>query len=357
MLKFIKKVLKFLLTVFLCLLLAALLVLWYFFGDYIMTIGSIRKVKDANLYTISYHGDYHFDEFLEIGASTNNELLSFLWEALPSDLPIELSPADFACTAYTAVTKDGHPLVGRNLDIANTAGMLVRTNPKDGYRSISMAALGFIGQKPDDPVDTLKEKLLTFSSVYMPLDGINEKGLSVSVLVARNCAPTSQQTDKVDITTTTAIRLLLDKAATVNQAIDLLGQYDMHSANNTAYHFLIADALGNSAVVEYINNEMVVFEDERVCANFLLETKDNISGLGYDRYWIVRESLDETGAVISPERAMELLEAARWQEPNREDTSTQWSCVYDLRSKSVDIVMHEDWNNVLSFKVSRFPFF
>ena len=102
---------------------------------------------------------------------------------------------------------------------------------------------------------------------------------------------------------------------------------------------------------------MVVFEDERVCANFLLETKDNISGLGYDRYWIVRESLDETGAVISPERAMELLEAARWQEPNREDTSTQWSCVYDLRSKSVDIVMHEDWDNVLSFKVSRFPFF
>lgn len=357
MLKFIKKVFKFLFTTFLCLLLAALLVVWYFVGDYVMTVASIRKVKDANLYTMSYHGDYHFDEFLEVGASTNNELINFLWEALPSDLPIELSPADFACTAYTAVTKDGHPLVGRNLDIANTTGMLVRANPKNGYRSISMTALSFIGIKTDDPVDSLKEKLLTFSAVYMPLDGINEKGLSVSVLVAKNCAPTRQQTDKVDITTTTAIRLLLDRAATVDEALELLSQYDMHSSNDTAYHFLIADALGNSTVVEYINNEMVVFEDTRVCANFLLETKDNISGLGYDRYWIVRESLDETGAVISPERAMELLEAARWQEVNREDVSTQWSCVYDLKSKSVDIVMHEDWDNVLSFKLSRFPFF
>lgn len=355
--KILKGFFKFLFTVFTSLLLISLLIIWHFVGDYIMTVASIQKVNNTNLYTMTYHGDYHFDEFLQVGASSNHQLLDFLWKTLPPNLPIDLTAGEFACTSYTAVTPDNHPLMGRNLDIASTPAILVRTNPKNGYRSMSMTALSYIGFSMDNPPDTLEEKLLALSTAYIPLDGINEKGLTVCVLVAKNGTPASQQTSKIDITTTTAIRLILDKAATVNEALELLRKYDMHSGDNTAYHFMIADALGNSAVVEYINNEMVVFENKRVCANFLLETRDDISGLGYDRYWKVRESLDETGAVITHQEAIALLEACRWNEPNREDVSTQWSCVYDLREKSVDIVMHEDWENVLTFKLSKFPFF
>lgn len=69
----------------------------------------------------------------------------------------------------------------------------------------------------------------------------------------RDGAAISQDTDKTDITTTTAIRLLLNQAATVEEALDMLGQYDLHVSMNYKVHFAIADAAGNSVAVEYID--------------------------------------------------------------------------------------------------------
>ncbi len=42
-------------------------------------------------------------------------------------------------------------------------------------------------------------------------------GLAVGVLLI-DTEPTNQETDKVDITTTTAIRMMLDRCATVDEA-------------------------------------------------------------------------------------------------------------------------------------------
>ena len=55
----------------------------------------------------------------------------------------------------------------------------------------------------------------TVAAIYVTLDGMNEKGLMVADLMAGDKEQTNQQTEKPDLTTTTAIRLLLDKAATV----------------------------------------------------------------------------------------------------------------------------------------------
>ena len=48
---------------------------------------------------------------------------------------------------------------------------------------------------------------------------------------------THQQTEKPDLTTTTAIRLLLDQAANVDEAVALLGQYDMNSSIGSSHIF------------------------------------------------------------------------------------------------------------------------
>ena len=47
---------------------------------------------------------------------------------------------------------------------------------------------------------------------------MNEKGLAVGVLLIDTEA-TDQRTDRVDITTTTAIRMMLDRCATVDEAV------------------------------------------------------------------------------------------------------------------------------------------
>ena len=56
--------------------------------------------------------------------------------------------------------------------------------------------------------------LIDMGAPYFPLDGINEKGLAVGVLQLQAEA-TNQNTEKVDVDTTLAIRILLDKAANV----------------------------------------------------------------------------------------------------------------------------------------------
>lgn len=59
---------------------------------------------------------------------------------------------------------------------------------------------------------------------------MNEAGLAVSVNMIQDSATIEQNTNKPDITTTTAIRLLLNKAANVEEALELLRQYDMHAS-------------------------------------------------------------------------------------------------------------------------------
>ena len=77
-------------------------------------------------------------------------------------------------------------------------------------------------------------------------------------MLEEDTAETHQQTDKPDLTTTTAIRLLLDRAATVDEAISLLRQYDMNSSIGLAHPLSLSDASGKRVVVEYVDDEMLV---------------------------------------------------------------------------------------------------
>ena len=91
------------------------------------------------------------------------------------------------------------------------------------------------------------------AALYAPLDGMNEKGLAVSVNMIQDAASINQSTDKPDLTTTTAVRLLLNKAASVDEALVLLQQYDLHGSMGMMVHFALADTTGRGVVVEYID--------------------------------------------------------------------------------------------------------
>lgn len=54
--------------------------------------------------------------------------------------------------------------------------------------------------------------------------------------------------------------LVLDKAATVEEAIELLKQYNIYFSGGIECHYLIADASGHSVIVEYVNQELCVVE-------------------------------------------------------------------------------------------------
>lgn len=326
----------------------------FIFRYELLTMNSIQKVDDKALYVMDYKGDYGLDEFLDTGASNDGELINFITKRLLKGLPLDFSVPDFGCSTFNAQTEAGDQIFGRNFDLTYSPALFVETSPKDGYRSFSTVNLAFLGYNEENLPDTFMQQVISLAAPYLPLDGMNEMGVSIGVLLIPD-TPTNQETVKIDITTTTAIRLVLDKAATVAEAIALLEQYDMHSSAGSSYHFQISDAEGNSAVIEYVDNVFTVIKAEKnyqMATNFLLSDKKYNYGLGQDRYQILENILNEHGGILKDENAgMALLEAAAMElNPSEADPmETQWSVIYNnsdltailITAKQYDKPAHE----------------
>jgi len=238
--------------------------------------------------------------------------------------------------------------------------MLVWTAPKGGYKSVSMINLGFLSYSADYLPDKYFNRILTLAAPYVPLDGMNEKGLSIGVLQIMDEA-TDQNSEKQDVTTTVMIRAVLDKAADVPEAIEIFKSFDMHDSVGSCYHYQIADKSGNSAIIEYVDNEMKVIYPEnegengfkyQAAANFYLtEGVDDPDGFGQDRYQIMMNKLNETQGILNINEAMNLLEAAKIESKIWEDgweDKTQWSIVYDLNELKINISVGMNYNTVYS---------
>ncbi len=336
-----KKGLKVTLIVIAAILVVLAAVVYFMFGKEIASVASVEhKAEYGDLYVMDYTADYDMAAFLEVGAENDSELVEYIISKLLKGLPLEIEVPTIGCSTFSATTEEGTPIFGRNYDLDETPGLLVKTDPEDGYASISMVDLGFLGYTPEYVPDSMANSILTLAAAFTPLDGVNEAGVAIGVMLI-DTEPTHQYTDKIDITTTTAIRMILDYAATTQEAIDMLGQYDMHASAGNDYHFMITDKSGHTVVVEYIENEMSVVESD-ISTNFLLTEGEWYSfGMGHDRYEILEAAMEETGGVMTREYAMELLEAVSQDNvrPDGTTSGTQWSALYDLEAGTMEIVM------------------
>lgn len=320
------------------------------FGNEAATLATIERVGDEDLFTMEYRGDYGLDEFLETGASSDAELVQFIVSQVLHGIPLKFELPDLGCSTFAAGLADGTPVFGRNFDMYDSPAMLLTTRPKNGYASISMVNLAYIGYNAGYLPTDMKSSIMALAGPYVPLDGVNEKGLAVGVLLI-DTESTNQQTEKVDITTTSAIRLMLDRAATVEEAVALLEQYDMHASAGSCYHFHIADAQGGSVVVEYIDDVMHVVQSD-AATNFLLTPGEYDFGTGEDRYAILRSTLDANGGVFADTaEAMDLLAAVKQVPREGKKSTTQWSCIYDQNSASVEVVMDMNYDQVYTFSL------
>ena len=352
-----KNVLKKVFLSLLCIILLLLTFAYIFFHKEIKTLKTITKVNDYPLYAMEYHGDYGFEEFLDVGAKTDEELVSYVKNNLMHGLPFDVEIPSLGCSTFSAMNKDQEHIFGRNFDLGYSPSMLIKTDPDHGYASISMVNLGFLGYNKEQLPDHMFQALLTLGAPYAPLDGMNEKGLTAGVLLIPT-DETHQDNKKVDLTTTTAIRLILDKAATVEEAIELLSHYDMHSSANSCYHFHIADAKGNSVVIEYVENKMVVIRADKhyqAATNFLLAEGDFDFGVGQDRHQTMMNTLDRKNAQLSDDDALHLLHDVSQKDVQFENLgkiSTQWSALYNSKDLTVTIVTGMDYCNAYVFELN-----
>lgn len=306
---------------------------------------------ESGLSSANFSGDDGFETFLaQGGASSDADVTQFLASRLLADVAVNGS--SFGCSTLTVSSPDGHQLFGRNFDWQTCSALVVTSKPSQGYASISTVNLGFISQAGGSLKQMLEQNdIRVLAALYAPLDGMNEKGLAVSVNMIQDNASINQNTDKPDLTTTTAVRLLLNKAASVDEALDLLRQYDLHASMGMMIHFALADTTGKGVVVEYINNEMAVTETPVVTNFYLAEGAKH--GIGtqqsHERYNILTQTLADH-PTMTMEDVRDAMDSVSKDDFN-EFESTEWSAVFDLNTGTAHYYHRENYENRYTFSI------
>ena len=70
------------------------------FWNELRTLFSLEKIDDYGAFQMTYYGDYGFDEFLEVGASSDKDIEKFVTERLLKGMPIDLGVTGDGCTAF-----------------------------------------------------------------------------------------------------------------------------------------------------------------------------------------------------------------------------------------------------------------
>ena len=277
-------------------------------------------------------------------------------------LTVNPDHSGFACSTFNAKTPEGGYILGRNFDYKAAPCLVLWTTPDKGYRSLSVVdTTFFIHGTKYMPLKNAKRPLRVMGAPYTSMDGINEKGLACGVLEIKSKA-TKQQTGKKPIITTVALRAVLDKCATVDEAIELFASYDMHDSIFINYHYQLADADGKSAIIEYVDNKMHVIRQEKegdclaLTNYFLTPGGDNHDGRGYDRYEKIMTTLREKDGTVTEDEAMDLLSKVTlyYKHPTlKHQVITLWSSVYNCSEKSMLMCAGMDYAKKYKFTLDK----
>ena len=155
---------------------------------------------------------------------------------------------------------------------------------------------------------------------------------------------------------------MLDHAATVDEAIAIFNEFDMHDflGAGCTYHYQIADASGDTAIIEYANGETTVIRPDEsetlVATNFWLsEGVDDPEGIGHDRYETAKSMLMENNYIVTEEEAMNILDATHLENADLHGyiCSTLWSIVFNNTDKTFTVCAMYDFDNVYKFSVNQ----
>ena len=339
----------------------------------------------GRIYEMNYTVDYKLDEALNAGIVGTTSLTRFvvthLFDSIPSAKSVSLS-YDAGCSAFACPDgTSGNFLMGRNFDFNHRDPdtkervmiplIAVHTAPAGGKKSVSFVDGQFVKYESGFYTKKGNDLSMLMALPYLLLDGINEDGFAVSVLKLDGLPTAQSDSPNKKIFTTVAMRMLLDRASTVKEAKEMLKDYSMYMDTDSAsYHFFMADAKGDFAIVEYTNpdtqlnpnrlEELSGADTLRCVTNFYVSPTMYATphGMrhslhGKERYDSLRAGLLRHNYKMTPEEALGLLKVVA-QGPDGYQGSTgftQWSEVFNLSKKTVSMSSLREWDKTFHFKV------
>jgi len=234
--------------------------------------------------------------------------------ALALLLILAASAAD-ACTTFCA-----RGLFGRNYDFEIGYGMVV----------VNKRGLEKSSQRDNGARWTSRFGSVTFNQFGRdnPMGGMNEKGLVVELMWldgTRYPKPDARP----EVGTLEWIQYQLDTAATVDEVIASAKKIRILE-RGTPLHYLVADANGGVAAIEFLNGELVAHRNESLPIAALANDRydDSLAAMkngANDRFARTAKGLASATTI---DGAFVLLD-------NVAQPSTRWSIVYDIRNRAI----------------------
>jgi hypothetical protein len=313
-------------------------------GEEIATLSSLEQVDGYPLYTMHYYGAYN----QRVSSARG---VKWLASANRPNSNLTALPSAWACALFAALGDADNMFYGRNFDWQYSPAVLLFTDPPDGYASVSMvdiAYLGFGGTRVGTLTDLpLIERRALLDTPIMPFDGMNEHGLVVGMAAVPG-SEMPYDRDKETIDSLMVIRKMLDHARDVDEALAILQSYNIRWGGGPPLHYLIADSPGHTVLVEFYEGEMVMIPNEtswHLATNHLRAIANETGPSGCWRYDKLYQRLTEAEGQLTTQDAIDLL-----AEVSQE--GTQWSVAYGMSTGDVNVTMGRQYDNLHTFHLS-----
>jgi choloylglycine hydrolase len=178
------------------------------------------------------------------------------------------------CTRVLWNTNDIAVLVGRSMDWPESTQPLIVAFPRGRVRDGGLLLTEIV--VPENPLRWTSTYASVATTVYGlgTVDGLNERGLGVHGLYLSSTDVGPRNPDLPGLHTALWAQYLLDEAATVAEAIDLMAkvQLVMVSAHgfDATLHLAVEDADGDSTIMELVGGELLLHHGRE----FTLMTND-----------------------------------------------------------------------------------
>jgi len=171
----------------------------------------------------------------------------------------------FACSTFL-LKKDGHYIFGRNYDWVTGNGMVLVN-----ARGVKKASFSAPGSKTISWVSACGSITFNQYGKEFPHGGMNETGLVIELMWLSETAYPAPD-ERAGMNELQWIQYQLDNHTTVDQVIASDQQIRIDRQGAAPLHYLVADAAGNVATIEFINGKMVVHKNKDLAHPVLTNT-------------------------------------------------------------------------------------
>ena len=225
-----------------------------------------RLDDDGYLYYMDYTKDYY-------GSEVMNAMR-------------KIGYIDSGCSVFYTHNVEGEPITFRNYDFAHRVSeedstitglnIVLHCKPEGKYESIAVADAVWCDEsnpllKQGGPDQKGFDVSMLDILPYQCMDGINEKGLYVSI--QRVDIKGGDQPSRFPAGSSMLLRYMLDDCANVDEAIQKTKTGILLPEDWQDCHFMVSDATGRSVVIESRNSQIQDIPSD-ICTNFYLGSDD-----------------------------------------------------------------------------------